>query len=535
MPIGAPSQRPEPKSGCSPVERPIDAISCAEFAATGQRVDALVPRVARRKDRARGRARQRQRAGGRAAERECRGAEHRQPSHADGCLVDRQRDRHRRSLALAALEIDGAAVLLDDRAHDHEPEPRAGNRLPRRGRCAEEAGEELALLVDRDADAGVGDGDPRERAVLHDADRHRAAGVGELDRVRDQIVEHLREPVGVRAHGRSAVELEAEVDFALGRARPRRLDRGRRDVVEADVGEHELEPVRLDLRDEQQILDEPLEPVGAAADHVEVHPARLAEARLLVAEHLEKAGDGRQRRAQLVRHGGDERVAEPVELTVRRDLAERPDPSAEAAVRVRDRRGVAAEDAAAALELELVLARLHRMLRDVAHPDPVALGLGRARRNREQPLADGSFRGHPELDAEPAQRRVRDQQIPRRVRQAHAVLRRVDERRLKRELRPVRPLALAHPPADDARADGEERRTRRSGSRASVPVIEPPWSSVAMIHSPIPRPAAARPPTTPVSYPIRPTHGARPIAPISFAVSRQHASPRTSRAARGAR
>src|SRR5581483_3447988 len=35
MPIGCPSQRPEPKSACRPVSRPIEAISCAEFAATG--------------------------------------------------------------------------------------------------------------------------------------------------------------------------------------------------------------------------------------------------------------------------------------------------------------------------------------------------------------------------------------------------------------------------------------------------------------------------------------------------------------------
>src|SRR5579862_1537640 len=35
IPIGPPSQRPEPKSGCKPVVSPIDWISCAEFAATG--------------------------------------------------------------------------------------------------------------------------------------------------------------------------------------------------------------------------------------------------------------------------------------------------------------------------------------------------------------------------------------------------------------------------------------------------------------------------------------------------------------------
>jgi hypothetical protein len=35
MPIGPPSQRPDPKSGWSPVERPIDAMIRSESAATG--------------------------------------------------------------------------------------------------------------------------------------------------------------------------------------------------------------------------------------------------------------------------------------------------------------------------------------------------------------------------------------------------------------------------------------------------------------------------------------------------------------------
>ena len=35
MPIGSPSYSPEPKSGWRPVSRPIEAISCAESAATG--------------------------------------------------------------------------------------------------------------------------------------------------------------------------------------------------------------------------------------------------------------------------------------------------------------------------------------------------------------------------------------------------------------------------------------------------------------------------------------------------------------------
>src|SRR3954447_17721936 len=35
MPIGPPSQRPEPKSACSPRSRPIEEMTASEFAATG--------------------------------------------------------------------------------------------------------------------------------------------------------------------------------------------------------------------------------------------------------------------------------------------------------------------------------------------------------------------------------------------------------------------------------------------------------------------------------------------------------------------
>ena len=51
MPIREPSQRPEPKSACTPLSTPIEAMIVAEFAATGSCVDALVPGIGRREHR----------------------------------------------------------------------------------------------------------------------------------------------------------------------------------------------------------------------------------------------------------------------------------------------------------------------------------------------------------------------------------------------------------------------------------------------------------------------------------------------------
>ena len=59
-----------------------------------------------------------------------------------------------------ALELDRAAVLVDERARDREPEARCPESPARVAVArAEEAREDLALLVGRDADAGVGDDD----------------------------------------------------------------------------------------------------------------------------------------------------------------------------------------------------------------------------------------------------------------------------------------------------------------------------------------------------------------------------------------
>ncbi len=59
IPIGPPSHRPEPKSGWSEPLRPIDRTIVREFLCDRQVVDALVPDVRLREDRAGRRSRQR--------------------------------------------------------------------------------------------------------------------------------------------------------------------------------------------------------------------------------------------------------------------------------------------------------------------------------------------------------------------------------------------------------------------------------------------------------------------------------------------
>jgi hypothetical protein len=66
-----------------------------------------------------------------------------------------QKHAHRRALALARLDLEAAAVLLDDRAHRGEAEARAGRRLG-----GEEGLEQVRQHLRRHAGA-----------VVHDRDR----------------------------------------------------------------------------------------------------------------------------------------------------------------------------------------------------------------------------------------------------------------------------------------------------------------------------------------------------------------------------
>src|SRR5581483_11835474 len=420
MPIGPPFQRPEPKSAWRPVPAPIDWISCAEFAATGSASTRWFHALSDGKTGHRGAAGTRSadadaapRSSAPAARASTRVIASSVPETPDAGIplpgAPRERDRDRGSLAFAALEGDRPAVLLDERAGDREAEARARDGAAGGGRRAEEPREDLRLLVGRDADAVVADDDTSTLAVALDADRHRAAGVGELHRVRDEVVEHLGDPRPVGAHRRRRVDRDLDADAPVGGGRPRRLGRALGDVAEVDRSEGELDAPRLDLRDEQQILDERVQAVGAAPDDVEVPLPGVAERVLLVEQHLEEARDRRERRPQLVRDRGDERVAHAVELAVRRHLAKRPDAPPEAGLGFGHGRRVAAEDAPGAGDLELVGRRLTRRARDLEHAPPVPLGLRDRVRDREQAVRHGPLEGHTQLGDETAQRLVRDE------------------------------------------------------------------------------------------------------------------------------
>ena len=144
-------------------------------------------------------------------------------------------------------------MALDDRARDDEAEARAGDCAPPRARGAVEAGEQLAELLGRHADARVGDLDPQRAVAVRGRQRHRAAARRELERVRDEVVEDLPEPRGVGFQREAALDVEAELDPALSGHGQGVLDGRGRQLGEVGRREPELEQLRLDLRDQEEV------------------------------------------------------------------------------------------------------------------------------------------------------------------------------------------------------------------------------------------------------------------------------------------
>lgn len=147
-------------------------------------------------------------------------------------------------------------------------------------------------------------------------DGDRAAGVGELDGVGQQVEHDPFELVAVALHDRDVL-----VDVG-GDGQPGRLDRradrlARRvdDVLDLHRADGERQGARLDPGEREQVLDEVEQAAAVAVDDADDLAFGRAEgAGVRVGEDLRVAADAGQRGAQLVGDGGDELALEPVEL-----------------------------------------------------------------------------------------------------------------------------------------------------------------------------------------------------------------------------
>ena len=143
----------------------------------------------------------------------------------------------------------------------------------------------------------------------------RRAGRRVLDRVVDQVAEHLQQAGPVGADDGGAVQ--GEVEGCLGEPQAGRLDRLGGERVCLHAIEAEGQRVRVELTGGQDVLDDARQPAGLGRDHVQQDVALLlVELDVGAAQGHRGAVDAGERRAQLVRHGRDEVALQLLDLAL---------------------------------------------------------------------------------------------------------------------------------------------------------------------------------------------------------------------------
>ena len=226
-----------------------------------------------------------------------------------------QRQQHAELAALPRLadDLDVAAHHPHQLARDLQPQPGAAEAPADAVVALAEALEQALQRLLVHADAGVDDADARQRrpggAVLR---RHRvdqqphAAAVGELDRVADQVEQHLLEPLRVRLDPDRQVRRQRHLEQQRARARlrlhqrPHVLD----ELVQVERMGRELEPAGLQLGQVEHVVEDVQQVLAGLARDLQVLALLRIERRAVQQRHhAQQAVEGR---AQLVAHVGQE-------------------------------------------------------------------------------------------------------------------------------------------------------------------------------------------------------------------------------------
>ena len=143
---------------------------------------------------------------------------------------------------------------------------------------------------------------------------HDLALGGELHRVRHQVDEHLPQPRRVAAQrgGEADVPVHEQLEVARLRGLGEQADDVLEQQAEVEVDGLELELARLDLREVEDVVDDPEQPVGRS-----LHPTRVATllgVQRRIEQQLGQADHRVHRRADLVAHRREELRLHPRRL-----------------------------------------------------------------------------------------------------------------------------------------------------------------------------------------------------------------------------
>ena len=198
---------------------------------------------------------------------------------------------------------------------DHQPEPTAAEQTRRVGVGLRECGEQALQCRRADADPGILD----HQAQPQPAWTRRAwtcpqadmPGGRELQRIADQVEDHLAQPARVDPHQAWGAGEHAAAKLDLALARPRLhlqaqpVQKGR----EIDVDRRQLELAGIDPAQVENVVDDGQQRLGQLDGTVDVEALLGVERR--VAEQPGHADDAVHRLADLVAHDGEEAGARP--------------------------------------------------------------------------------------------------------------------------------------------------------------------------------------------------------------------------------
>ena len=210
-----------------------------------------------------------------------------------------------RALAKTALHADPPAHRRDQTLGDREAEPgaaeAAGDRLVGLGEGREDSGEPVL----RDADPGIGHGDAQDgpgRSFLHFHPHQDVAGGRELERVRDEVAEHLTEPDGIAEDGarHAGIDQSREVEPRRAGALGEQGHDGVGDLVGAQRNPLHLQAAGLHLREIEDVVDDGEQRLAGARDDPGV--ALLARRQVGRGQEFGHHQHAVHRRADLVAH-----------------------------------------------------------------------------------------------------------------------------------------------------------------------------------------------------------------------------------------
>jgi hypothetical protein len=206
-----------------------------------------------------------------------------------------------------------AAVQLDEVTDQRQPEAEAAVGAGARAVGLPERLEHVGEDAGGDPLAGVGHLDLGGAVHRPQRHLHAAAGRRELHRVHQQVPHHLLQAVG-RAHdgAERAVARQRERDVLGAGGRPHDVERGLDDGVQVHGLDVEPHASGDDPGEIEQVLDEAGLGGGVAQDGIDrARPRGLVQLGAL--QQARPPEDRVERRAQLVRHRGQQLVLRPVQ------------------------------------------------------------------------------------------------------------------------------------------------------------------------------------------------------------------------------